>query len=214
LMSRKWFNILALLAVAGLPISMSSCAFNQHLTSIQVVPGSATFGGIGASIQFKAIGTYDHPPETKDITAKAAWSIDSQNLVQFTSGTPGLVTAINDCGSGNVIASMQDGANDRFGTAFVTAAGVGTPVCTQALLTVIVAGSGIVTSSPVGITCPSTCNFAFPLDGSVGLSATPGAGASTVIWTWPAGTAGCSVTAALACTVVLDTNQTITATFQ
>ena len=213
-MSRKWFSIFALIATAIIMCSLVSCAFNQHLTSVQVVPNSATFGGVGASIQFKAIGTYDHPPETKDITATATWSIDSQNLVQFTSGSPGLVTSISDCGSGNVIASMNDGANDRLGTAFVTAAGVGTATCTQALLTVIVSGSGTVTSSPTGITCPSTCNAAFPLDGTVGLNATPGAGASTVIWSWPVGTAGCSVSSASACTVVLNTNQTITATFK
>jgi hypothetical protein len=136
-MSRKWFSILALIATAALFLSLSSCAFNQHLLSIQVLPGSATFGGVGAEIQFKALGTYDHPPETKDITATATWSIDSQNLVSFES-TPGLAKAISDCGTGNVMASMQDGHNDRFGTAFVTAAGVGSAVCTQAVLTVVV----------------------------------------------------------------------------
>jgi hypothetical protein len=213
-MSRKWFSVSALTATAILFCGLLSCAFNQHLTSIQVVPNSATFGGVGAAIQFKAIGTYQHPPQTKDITATATWSIDSQNLVQFTSGMPGLVTSISDCGSGNVIASMKDGTNDRFGTAFVTAAGVGTTACTQAVLTVVVSGSGTVTSSPTGITCPSTCNAAFPLDGTVGLNATPGAGASSVIWNWPVGTAGCSVSSANACTVVLNTNQTITATFK
>jgi hypothetical protein len=213
-MSRKWFSIVALIATAVFLCSVSSCGFNQHLTSIQVLPANATFGGVGAAIQFKALGTYDHPPATKDITATVNWSIDSQNLVQFTSGMPGLVTAINDCGSGNVIASMQDGSNDRIGTAFVTAAGVGTAACTQAVLTLIVSGSGTVTSSPAGITCPTACNAAFPLDGTVGLRATPGTGANTVAWTWPVGTAGCSVVSASSCTVVLNTNQTITATFQ
>src|ERR1700676_2336518 len=105
LMSRKWFSVFALTATAILFCGLLSCAFNQHLTSIQVVPNSATFGGVGAAIQLKAIGTYQHPPQTKDITATATWSIDSQNLVQFTSGMPGLVTSISDCGSGNVIAS-------------------------------------------------------------------------------------------------------------
>jgi hypothetical protein len=213
-MSRKWSSIIILVATAVFLSSVSSCGFNQHLTSIQVLPASATFGGVGAAIQFKALGTYDHPPATKDITATVNWSIDSQNLVQFTSGMPGLVTAINDCGSGNVIASMQDGSNDRIGTAFVTAAGVGTTACTQAVLTLIVSGSGTVTSSPAGITCPTTCNATFPLDGTVGLSATPGTGAHTVAWTWPVGTVGCTVVSASSCTVVLNTNQTITATFQ
>lgn len=213
-MNRKWFSIIALIITAACFLSLSNCGFNQHLLSIQVLPSSVTFGGVGAAVQFKALGTYDHPPETKDITATVTWSIDSQNLVTFSSSTPGLVTAINDCGTGNVMASMQDGPNDRFGTAFVSASGVGTTVCTQAVLTVVVAGSGSVTSSPTGITCPSACNAAFPLDGTVNLTALPGTGATTVTWTWPVGTAGCSLVSATGCTVVLNTNQTITATFQ
>lgn len=212
-MSRKWFSIFASCLVAALLFSLSSCAFNRHLTSIQVIPGSATFGGVGAAIQFKALGNYDHPAETKDITATVAWSIDSQNLVQFSSTSPGLVTDINDCGSGNVMASMQDGSTLRFGTAFVIAAGMGTAACTQAVLTVIVSGSGTVTSSPGGITCPSTCNASFALDGTVVLNAAPGTGATGVTWSWPAGTAGCSSSSANSCTVVLNTNQTITAAF-
>lgn len=213
-MKRKWFSILALITAATLLFVLSSCGFNQHLESIQVEPTTVTFGGVGAAIQFTALGTYIHPPATKDITGTVTWSVDSQNLVSFSNTMPGLATAINDCGTGNVLASLHDGNNDIIGTAFVTAAGVGTPACTQAALTVVVVGSGTVTSSPAGITCPSTCSAAFPLDSTVGLSAAPGTGATIVTWTWPAGTAGCSVSSATACTVVLDTNQTITATFQ
>ena len=73
-MNRKWFSIIILVATAICLCSVSSCGFNQHLTSIQVLPPSATFGGVGAAIQFKALGTYDHPPATKDITATVNWS--------------------------------------------------------------------------------------------------------------------------------------------
>ena len=69
-MSRKWFSKFALAAVAALFLAMSSCAFNQHLTSIRVSPPGATFQGVGAQIQFTAVGTYIHPPETKDITSQ------------------------------------------------------------------------------------------------------------------------------------------------
>ncbi len=212
-MSRKWFSIAALIAVATLFSSLSSCGFNQHLTSIQVVPSTVTFGGVGAALQFTALGSYDHPPETKNITNSVTWAIDSQNLATFSTTTPGLITAINDCGTGNVTASFYDSPNDVVGYAFVTAAGVGTSACTQAALTVVVAGNGSVASSPTGITCPSTCSAPFPLDSTVGLDATLGTGATSVTWTWPAGSAGC-VADGNTCTVTLDTNQTITATFQ
>jgi hypothetical protein len=212
-MKPKWLSI-AILVTAALLLTLSTCARNQHLTSIQVLPSSATFGGVGATLQFKAIGTYIHPPATKDVTALAKWSIDSQFLVSFNS-TPGLVTSINDCGSGNVIASIQDGNNDVFGTAFITAAGMGTSACSQSALTVVVSGNGTVTSSPAGIICPGTaCAASFPLDSTVILTATPGTGASLAIWSWPSGTAGCQSPTPTSCTVVLNTNQTITATFQ
>lgn len=209
----KWISIFGLVGVSFWLLNLSSCARSQKLVGIHVLPGTVTFGGVGAEIKFKAIGTYIHPPENKDVTSQAQWSIDSQNLVTF--NAPGDVTAISDCGTGNVMASIQEGGNDVFGTAFVAAAGVGTTACTQAVLTVTVAGSGTVTSAPTGINCPSAaCVAPFPLDSTVGLSATPGTGATTVTWSWPSGAAGCSATTATTCSVTLNTNQAITATFQ
>ncbi len=214
-MNRKWLGISALVVCGVALLSSSSCARSQKLVSIAVIPNTVTFGGIGAQVQFKAVGTYIHPPDNKDVTDQAKWSIDSQNLVTFNS-TPGNVTAISDCGTGNVMASIQDGSNYVFGTAFVASAGVGTPTCNSAVLTVVVAGTGSVTSSPTGINCPSSaCSAAFPLDSAVVLSATLGTGATTVSWTWSSGTAGCTNPAgSTTCNVALNTNETITATFQ
>ncbi len=211
-MIRKWFAVVVLPIVACTLLSLSSCAHNQHLVGIQVEPSSATFGGIGAQLQYKAIGTYIHPPQTKDITAEAQWSIDSQNLVIFNG--PGNVTAINDCGTGNVMASMKDGNNFVFGTGFVAAAGVGTPTCTQAALTVSVTGNGTVTDPSGKISCPGTCTAAFPLDSTVVLTGTPGSGATAVAWSWTQGTPGCSPQTATTCSVNLDANATIVASFQ
>ena|SRR5271155_2565053 len=50
-MSRKWFSIIALIAVATFFLSLSSCGFNRHLVSIQIAPTSVTFGGGGRSPQ-------------------------------------------------------------------------------------------------------------------------------------------------------------------
>lgn len=211
-MIRKWFGISALIVTAITLVNLSSCARDQKLVGIQVTPSTATFGGIGAQLQFRALGTYIHPPQTKDITAEATWTIDSQNLVTF--GAPGNVTAISDCGTGNVEASLQANGNFVYGTAFISAAGVGTNACTQAALTVVVNGNGSVTSSPSGILCPVTCGAAFPLDASVTLSATLGTGATTVTWTSPSGSPVCSSTSPTTCSVTLNSNATITATFQ
>jgi len=210
-MIRKWFGVAALMLTAMTLLNLTSCARSQKLVGLSVTPAKATFGGVGAQLQFKAVGTYIHPPENKDVTEQAKWSIDSQHLV--TIDAPGLVTAISDCGTGNVMASIQEGGNYVFGTAFVSAAGVGTGTCTQASLTVEISGSGMVTSAPPAITCPGTCTAAFPLDSTVVLTAAPGTGATTVTWSWDPGTTGCSGQPSTSCSVALDTNATITATF-
>jgi hypothetical protein len=211
-MIRKWFGVTALVFTAITLLSLASCARSQKLVGITVTPSSATFGGVGAQLQFKAIGTYIHPPENKDITSTAKWSIDSQNLVTF--DAPGLVTAISDCGTGNVMASVQDGGNYVFATGFVSASGVGTTTCNTAAMTVAVTGSGTVTSSPTGINCPGTCTFAFPLDSSVVLTGAPGSGATTVTFTPASGSAACTTQTSTTCTLDLNTNETINVAFQ
>jgi hypothetical protein len=210
-MIRKWFGITALMATAITLLSLSSCARSQKLVGLTVSPATVTFGGVGAQVQFRALGSYIHPPENKDVTQQATWSIDSQNLV--TINGPGNVTAISDCGTGNVSASIQDGGNFVTGSAFVSASGVGTGTCTTAALTAVVSGTGTVTSSPSGITCPGTCSAAFPLDSSVILTGAPTAPATAVTWSWGTGTAGCVSETATTCTLALNTNETVTATF-
>jgi hypothetical protein len=204
-MSRKWFSILALIATATFLLNVSSCGYNQHLVSIQVVPPGATFNSIGASIIFKAMGTYDHPPETKDITNIVTWSVDSQNLVTITDTS--LVTAVSICGSGNLYASYYDSPNQVTGSAFLTGGGAGTAGCNQAVLTVDIVGSGSVIDSTQALKCPGTCSADFPLGSTIGLTATPGAGASNVTWT------NCSSFVGDTCTVVLNANTNVTATF-
>ena len=80
------------------------------------------------------MGTYEHPPQTKDITDIVTWSVDSQNLVTITDTS--LVTAVSICGSGNLYASYYDSPNQVTGSAFITGGGAGTAACNQAVLTV------------------------------------------------------------------------------
>ncbi len=205
-MTRKWFSILILIAVATLLLNALSCGFNQHLVSIQVVPPGATFTAVGSSIVFKAMGTYDHPPETKDITNLVTWSVDSQNLVTITNTS--LVTATSICGSGNLTASYYDSPNLVTGSAFLTGSGAGTGTCQQAVLTVNIAGTGagtVIDSTGV-IKCPGTCSADYALGSTIGLTATP-TGASQVTWT------NCNSFTGDTCTVVLNSNTVVTATF-
>jgi hypothetical protein len=208
-MNRKWFSILALIAVATFFINLSSCGFNQHLLSIQVVPPGATFNSVGASIVFKAMGTYEHPPQTKDITDIVTWSVDSQNLVSITNTSQ--VTAVSICGSGNLYASYYDSPNQVTGSAFLTGGGAGTAACDQAILTVVITNSGGSIADGTGlINCPSgACSADYPLGSAIGLTATLGPGQTSVSWTNCNG--GSSATT---CDVTLNFDTTVTATFQ
>jgi hypothetical protein len=204
-MRRKWFSTLALIAAAGVFLTSTSCGFNQHLLSIQVVPGGATFNSVGASIIFKAMGTYDHPPSTKDITDIVTWSIDSQGLASITNTSQ--VTALSICGNGNLYASYYDSPNQITGSAFLTGGGVGTTACNQAVLTVDIVGSGSIVDSTHVIKCPGTCSADYVLGSTVALTATPTGGATSVNWT------NCSSFVGDGCTVVLNADTTVTATF-
>jgi len=122
-MSRKWFSSLALLATVTLFITLSSCGFNQHLVSITVSPSgsSITLTGIGQDLptQFTALGTYIHPPQTRDITTTALWSTDTPTIIYMDPNTPGLLhTTGTACGSnlGVTAKVYSDPSNPSAGT--------------------------------------------------------------------------------------------------
>jgi Bacterial Ig-like domain (group 1)/Divergent InlB B-repeat domain/Domain of unknown function DUF11 len=79
-------------------------------------------------------------------------------------------------------------------------------VPTTRTLTATVAGSGTVTSSPAGVSCPGTCSAPFTTGSSVSLTATPASGSTFTGWS-----GACTGTAA--CTLAMTTNRSVTATF-
>jgi len=68
-------------------------------------------------------------------------------------------------------------------------------------------GTGTISSSPSGINCGSTCSATFSGGTSVTLTATPGANSTFAGWS-----GGCTGTST-SCTVPMDANTTVTATF-
>ena len=86
-------------------LSLSSCARDQQLTSITVQPLIETFGATnipvnldaGLDVQLRALGTYVHPPVTKDITNQVTWNSNTPAMVTVSS--TGLITATGfSCG--------------------------------------------------------------------------------------------------------------------
>jgi hypothetical protein len=220
LMSRKWFSILALITAATFLFSLSSCAYNSHLQSIQVQPTSGTFGATDPSLffQFKAFGSYSHPPRNVDITNQVNWQSDNPQVVQVTNA--GVVSPSPDlgCGLANIFATLQDGNNLVVSnSAAVTVNGPSSLGCTPAgnppILTVNFSGTatGTVVSSPAGINCstPSSCNAQFTAGTTVTLTGTPTGTSMSVSWN------GCNSSTGFTCTVLMEnSNVSVTATFQ
>jgi hypothetical protein len=199
-MKRSYIALaLGALVTMGALVSLPSCGHDQKLVSLAISPASPGFTfstpTAGATGQYTAIGTYIHPPATKDVTSQATWAVDD-NVVSINAG---LVTTNGGCGSADVSATMPEGtggaSNIVIGYSFVTVQDKTNPNCpggsaTSGELVVTPAGNGVgtVTSQPGGINCPGTnCGAQFPAGNLVTLTATPGPNSSFGMWT------GCTV---------------------
>jgi len=113
-MSRKWISFSILVLVAVSLLSVSSCGDPQELVSINVQPGTETFGATnipvsadaGLQVQLRALGTYVHPPVTKDITNQVTWTSNDTQMVTVSS--TGLATATGgSCVVSNTAAAFR-----------------------------------------------------------------------------------------------------------
>jgi len=209
----KW---LALTAVCAVAFFAPSCAHDRQLVGITIRPTGATFvtPAPGPQVVFTALGSYVHPPETKDITNQVTWKSDVPNLITLNNG---VVSPTGVCGITNISASSGTGTapsgNLVIGYATVTVKDSTDPLCpggtaSQSILTVTPRGSGSVTSSPAGINCPSqTCGAQFQIGSTITLTATPNAGSTFTGWT------NCTSTSGNTCAVVLNGDINVIATF-
>ncbi len=197
-MQRSYIALaLGALVAVGAALSLPSCGHDQKLVSLAVQPASPGFTfpvpTAGATGQYSAIGTYIHPPATKDVTSQATWSVDD-NVVSINAG---LVTTNGSCGSADVIATMPEGtggaSNIVIAYSFVTVNDPSNPVCpggsaSNGELQVSIIGVGSVTSQPGGINCQPGCQAEFPtLDSPIMLTAEPGQNSTFGSWS------GCTV---------------------
>ena len=91
--------------------ALSACGHKQQLVSITVVPSTETFGAAdipveldkGANVQLRALGSFIHPPVTKDITNQVAWASNTPDMV--TVNSTGLITATGGACGGTIISA-------------------------------------------------------------------------------------------------------------
>jgi hypothetical protein len=173
---------LGTLIVVGAALALPSCGHDQKLVSMQISPSTYTFlfPTPSASEQYTAVANYIHPPATKDVTSQATWSVD--NGVVTING--GLVSPANTtgCGGATISAMVPEGTGgaSNIVVAYATTT-VDNPAILQcpgggtvATLSVGVVGTGLVTSTPGGISCPSTCIASYDVGASVLLTASGG----------------------------------------
>jgi hypothetical protein len=230
-MIRKLIGIVALILIATVFLSLSSCGRDQQLESITVQPSSETFGDSntpviangGAEVQLRALGNYIHPPVTKDITDKVTWNSNTPQMM--TVDASGLLTVTGlACGATLVSATVKTNtstggisSSGAIVTGYMTGnvtcftgsgGGAGNPALT---LTFTGNGSGTVTSNPSGLSCskPGPCvTQAFAVSTPVTLTATPASGSSFGSWT------GCdSPGTTNPCTLNLTVNRTVSVSF-
>lgn len=215
-MSRKWFSLCALIAVAAFFFNLSSCGFNQHLTSISITPTGAMFGAVDNTlfVNFTASGTYAHPPETKDITNLVTWVSDTPQVAQVTSA--GAVSPNTNCGSANVYATYYDNpsqvtSNEAHIIVNGPAALGCTPAGPQPILTVNFAGLGTGTvTGAINCSSPSSCSEQFTTGQTVTLTAAPTGGSMFEGWSNCTSTSGPNSSV---CSVTVEISTTVTATF-
>lgn len=208
-MNERWLRGVLSAALMLAAMNFASCGNKRKLVSIAVQPPAGTFltPDPNGQIVFTALGSYIHPPDTRDISNKVTWKTDIPQLIVINGGTvspqPG-----NVCGIANLSASFQDGGNLVTGYATVTVDDPTNPICpggsqTKGVLTVGLTGNGSVTSVPGGINCPAgACGAQFNVGDTVVLTATPNAGANFGSW------AGCTSTNGTTCSVLITIGST------
>jgi hypothetical protein len=177
------------------------------------------------NVQLRALGSYIHPPVTKDITDQVTWASNTPDLATVTATGLLAPAGIDACGGGLISATVN--TNSSAGNISSSGAVVtgymnitidnlvvkgcpGFSGGTQPVLTVAFLGSGggTVVSSPSSISCTSACSGTFTSGTTVILTATP-TGTST-FGNWN----GCDGVSAQTCTVDnLTTNRTVTVMF-
>jgi hypothetical protein len=212
-MISRWSRCIGAIAFCSLLVGLLSCARDQELISMAIQPGTETFGAAnipvsanaGSMVQLRALGSFIHPPVSKDVTAQATWASNTPDIATVDSS--GMLTATGlACGNALVSATIKTGQSSG---AIVTANMTANVVCfVGPVLTVNFAGNGTgtITSSPSGLSCATTCSTSLPSNTSVVLTAT--ANGTFGGWT------GCDSVNGTACTITIGNgNRAVTVTF-
>lgn len=138
-MSDRLSALLGLFLAAFLLSTMSACGHDQQLERITVIPAVENFGSTnipviadrGLNVQLRALGSYIHPPVTKDITSQVTWTSNTPQMVMVDAN--GVITATGlACGgtiiSATIVTNHSDGAISSTG-ALITGSMTANVIC-------------------------------------------------------------------------------------
>ncbi len=98
-MKRSYIGLaLGALIVVAAFVALPGCGFQRRLVAITINPPGANITGEGLVIDFQALGTYIHPPETVDITDSVVWTSAVPQVIAIVANT-GVATSGFDCGT-------------------------------------------------------------------------------------------------------------------
>jgi hypothetical protein len=124
---------LSALVTAAALLSLPSCGHDQKLVSIAVTPTGLSITGDGLIVDFKALGTYIHPPENKDITNSVVWASSLPQAISIDPNT-GVAVSGTACGTNILItATVYSNPQNKTGSVVVGTAPVNVaqvPPCT------------------------------------------------------------------------------------
>ncbi len=113
-MNRKGFGHVSVFAALTFCfVNLTGCGHDQQLTAIHIQPDTQAFGAsnipvaanAGSSVQLRALGSFIHPPVTKDITGQVVWNSNTPEMVTVSS--TGLLTATGlACGNALISATV------------------------------------------------------------------------------------------------------------
>jgi hypothetical protein len=183
-------------------LAFTHCSSDRQLNSIDVIPSNESLTSDAQTVQYKAVGHFNRSPVTEDITSQVIWTSSSSFVAVIDSS--GLATGGGN-GTTTILASSTAG---RHGAEITGVATLTVGATLPLSVTFGGNGTGKVTSTPPGITCPSACGALFAPGTSVNLIATADPGSTFAGWT------GCEApTTTNVCTVVMNDARIVTATF-
>lgn len=106
-MHPRWFErALSVVAVVTLALLVGSCGAPRRLVSITVSPDNVNFGGADLQVNYTAIGNYENPVETRDITSSVFWQSAAPEVISIDPNT-GVAFSGAACGTNITITATH-----------------------------------------------------------------------------------------------------------